>query len=327
MVKRLLFGVIFASCILIGSAALYVWREIGPVSSVTKPGLFVVPQYRLGFDAAAALEKERYIRHADAFRFLYEMYADHRDIASGGYTLDSHMNTWEIIQKLTASKPDYLWVTVREGLRREQIGEAVRSVLGWSEDGLHAWNSLYTATKTEYREGVYFPDTYLLPRNGSPKEIADRMIARFNEKTADVLPKFAEKNIKWTTGLKIASLIQREAAGTTDMPLISGIIWNRLDRGMPLQIDATIQYIEGKTDGGWWRPVNVADLKRDSPYNTYLHTGLPPTPIASPGMSAIMAALDPRETDCLFYLHDHNREIHCAATYAEHLENIQKYLD
>ncbi len=96
---------------------------------------------------------------------------------------------------------------------------------------------------------------------------------------------------------------------------------------MPLEIDATIQYARGKSPTGWWAPITPDDIQNiDSPYNTYKHTGLPPTPIASPGLDAITAVLRPEDTDCLYYLHDNNRQIHCAVTYAEHKENIKEYL-
>jgi UPF0755 protein len=100
--------------------------------------------------------------------------------------------------------------------------------------------------------------------------------------------KFAEKDVLWTTGLKVASIIQREAAGKEDMALISGVIWNRLLNDQPLEIDATIQYARGNTGSGWWAPIKASDIDNiDSPYNTYKNNGLPPTPISNPGIDAI----------------------------------------
>jgi len=111
------------------------------------------------------------------------------------------------------------------------------------------------------------------------------------------------------------------------MHLISGIIWNRLNTGMPLQIDATMQYTRGKnSEGSWWGSVDIREKQSDSPYNTYLYKGLPPTPICSPGIDYIEAALNPEPTDCLFYLHDSTGQIHCAKTYTQHKLNILKYL-
>ena len=109
------------------------------------------------------------------------------------------------------------------------------------------------------------------------------------------------------------------------MRLISGIIRNRLEIGMPLQIDATLQYIRGDEDN-WWPVPRSEDKKIESPYNTYQNVGLPPTPIATPGEDAIKAALNPLDTDCLFYLHDSRGNIHCSTTYEQHKKNVRYYL-
>jgi UPF0755 protein len=109
------------------------------------------------------------------------------------------------------------------------------------------------------------------------------------------------------------------------MKLISGIIWNRIFKGMKLQMDATLQYAKGSEETGWWPQVNPQDKNIDSPYNTYMYTELPPSPIASPGLAAIEAAYNPQKTNCLFYLHDKKGVIHCSATYEGHKKNIAKY--
>ena len=94
---------------------------------------------------------------------------------------------------------------------------------------------------------------------------------------------------------------------------------------MKLDIDATLQYARGNTGEGFWAPITPAEKKIDSLYNTYLHAGLPPTPISNPGVTAIEAVLNPAKTKCLFYLHDTKGEIHCAETYDKHLDNVDKY--
>lgn len=246
-------------------------------------------------------------------------------IPEGGYYLYKNMSVWSKINKFKKG-PDLKWITVLPGMRKEQIGEMLGEKFGWGEDEVIKWNEVYTRMKYEYREGVYFPDSYLIPVKEGGLDIANRMINNFNGKFSPYLDVAAKKNIQWTTALKIASLIQREAGGKDDMGVISGVIWNRLDKNMNLQIDATVQYAKGKTDGEWWSHVSPSDLKIDSIYNDYLNKGLPPTPICNPGLDAIGAALEPVETDCLYYLHDKNRQIHCAKTYEEHLENVKKYL-
>lgn len=297
----------------------------GPVENKDSPEVFVVSEKQAGFDVVSKLEDQSLVRNARAFRLLYNVFAKNKKVSPGGYRLNKNMNAGNVLQKII-SKPDLVWVIIPEGLRKEQIGQILTRVFEWSESEQKRWNNVYTKSKQEYLEGVYFPDTYLIPRDEKGQAIAQRLINRFNEKMAPYYDKFLEKNILWTTGIKIASLVQREAAGSQDMALISGIIWNRLDKEMKLEIDATLQYIRGNQDQGWWGKVNVQDKFVDSPFNTYKYKGLPPQSICNPGLEAIKAALNPAQTDCLFYLHDYNGQIHCVKTYEEHKENIRKYL-
>jgi UPF0755 protein len=276
--------------------------------------------------AAVKLEKAGFIRSFMAFNIAYKLKGSPK-IEEGGYYLSKNMSNFKIVDELK-NGPDLKSITFSEGLRKEQIGEMLKDKFGWNDEKLNEWNNLYTENNSQYREGVYFPDTYLIPVDETPTQVAQRMINNFNEKFAPYFDKFTEKNIKWTTALKIASIIQREAAGPTDMPLIAGVIWNRLDNNQMLQLDATIQYSLGERDGKWWSVVKATDIKNDnSDFNTYKNSGLPPYPISNPGISAINAVLNPAETDCIFYLHDRTRQIHCAKTYEEHLKNIEKYLN
>ena len=305
---------------------IYGWILFNPTGNSKQIEIFVIPQNKEGFNVTQALWEQKFIKNTRAFQFLLNTFAKNREIESGGYRLSQNMNAWQVLKKITG-KQDLFWVTISFCPRKEQVGEKLANILGWSQEKLNKWNIVYKSSKPEYFEGVYYPDTYLIPADESEIEVAERFINRFNEKFALLADEFSAKNIKWTTGLKIASLIAREAAGAQDMKLISGIIWNRLDKGMPLQIDATMQYTLGKNvDGSWWGNINLDEKQSDSLYNSYLYKGLPPTPICSPNIDAIEATLNPEETDCLYYLHDENKQIHCAKTYKEHKANIVKYL-
>ena len=236
------------------------------------------------------------------------------------------MNARELVIVLT-SEPQLKWITIPEGLRKEEIGERLAKELHWSNEELVKWNTTYTAMQYDYREGVYFPDTYLIPTDENGLDTAKRMINRFNERFTGYPEKFTAENIKWTTALTLASIIQREAAGPHDMPLIAGILWNRLDQNKQLEIDATVQYARGKTENDWWSPIKGSDTRSiESPFNTYLNKGLPPHPISNPGMDAIEAVLNPEATDCIYYLHDSEGIIHCSESFAEHELNIDQYL-
>ncbi|MCX6732537.1 MAG: endolytic transglycosylase MltG [Candidatus Roizmanbacteria bacterium] len=302
------------------------WLIFGPVGS-SKESLFIVPQNQEGFNIVQKLEEGKFIKNRMVFELFKNTFLLHITIEPGGYQLNENMWAWNVLSKLNG-KPDLVWVRFGGCLRKEQIGEILAGSLGWSSDELNKWNTQYTNTKPEYFEGVYYPDTYLIPVHESGDKIAQRLINRFNEKFNPLANKYIQANIRWVTGLKIASLIAREAAGKQDMHLISGIIWNRLDIGMPLQIDSTMQYTLGKnSEGKWWGGIDINEKQNDSPYNSYLYKGLPPTPICSPNIDYIEAALNPEETDCLFYLHDSKEQIHCAKTYEQHLKNIETYLN
>lgn len=286
--------------------------------------VFIVNRNQTETQTLDKLKSQGLIRNEIAFKMV--LFSKHKQIAPGGYNASKNMNAWQIATKLTSS-PDMKWVVIPEGFRKEQIGELLAKTFNWSDDDLGKWNTVYTKMKIDYTEGTYFPDTYLIPVNENGLDMANRMTRNFDEQFAPYLSQFAQQNIKWTTGLKLASIIQREAAGKDDMPLIAGILWNRLNQDMNLEIDATVQYARGKTDTGWWAPVTADDIKNiDSPYNTYENKGLPPFPICNPGLDAIDAVLNPAQTDCLYYLHDSNRQIHCAQTLEEHQANIEQYL-
>src|SRR3989344_768178 len=246
-------------------------------------------------------------------------------IEAGGYMISQSMSAWELARVLS-ERPFLRWVSIPEGLRKEEIADILNKTLSWEEGEKEKWITEYTTTSLDYIEGVYFPDTYLTPADEAPTKVAERLRAKFNEQFAPYAGETFRQNIRWQTLIRVASLVQREAAGESDMPLVAGIIWNRLLGKMKLQIDATLQYVRGNEKDGWWPKVRPEDKFIESPYNTYLHEGLPPYPIANPGLSAIKAALFPEETNCMYYLHDASGAIHCAKTYAEHEKNIEEFL-
>jgi len=282
------------------------------------------------------LYKQGFIKSEWGFIFALSAKKSSGKIMPGGYKISKNMAAWQLAEVFSEG-PYLKWVVVPEGLRKEQIAETLAKELGWTDAQKSDWITDITAQNSNYFEGVYFPSTYLIPKNEAPADTAKRLVWKFNEEFESYAVKFVKANIKWTTGLKVASIVQREGLGRADMPLIAGIIWNRLGKNMNLDIDATVQYSRDNqihfTNGGgyassgsWWSPIKPADEKIDSLYNTYLNAGLPPHPIANPGLEAIDAALNSTDTDCLYYLHDRSGQIHCAATYPEHQANIEKYL-
>ncbi len=172
-------------------------------------------------------------------------------------------------------------------------------------------------------EGYLFPDTYRVFQNASSKEIIDLLHATFLEKVAPFQSYITAKKIPLKNLVIMASLIEKESTNTADdRAIISGILWKRLAAGIPLQVDATLSYLTGKES----KDLTTDDLKIASPYNTYRYPGLPAGPIGNPGLDAIKAALFPKQTPYLFYLHDADGNPHYAKTFEEHIANKNKYL-
>ncbi len=263
------------------------------------------------------LKEQGYIRSEWAFNYVLKNKGWQGKIEPGGYKVSKGMNAWQLADVLV-NQPYQKWVVIPEGLRATEIAEKLQKELSWS-------NLAKGEFLVEAHEGYLFPDTYLLNLDYTGTDVAKRMKSQFDEKAVDLLKEAEEKNIRNDTLIVLASLVQREAANEGEMPLIAGVIWNRWLKDMKFEIDATIQYALGEP-GNWWPIIKPEDYKFDSPYNTYLHKGRPPSPICNPGLAAINAVINSEDSEYLYYLHDSEGQIHLAKTYEEHLENIEQYL-
>ncbi len=317
--------IILCSFAVIVGALIFLWS--GSFSGKGETVRFAVPLGTTNKNTvsygAQLLRDKGVIKSVLALRIVSTFYGLSGELQPGAYIFIKGWNDFEVAKALKS--PAEVWVVIPEGLRKEEIAGIVSKKLNWSEYEKRQFIS-YDSSKPDNFEGTYFPDTYLIPVKDSPDDVAKRLNIRFNEELSKYKSELTKQNIKWTTALKIASIVQREAADKSDMPLIAGIVWNRLLQNMKLDIDATLQYVRGDKGNGWWAPLKAEDKNIDSPYNTYLHTGLPPHPIDNPGADALKAVLYPQKTNCLYYLHDNNRITHCSPTYEGHLSNIQKYL-
>jgi len=233
-------------------------------------------------------------------------------------------------------------VNIPAGLRREEVALKFAKVLGWGQENIDAFLKTAPSDERGALDGYYLPGPYWVKTTSTGADVANQMLRNFNSKVSEqILSKkttFVQK-MNLDTAVRIASIIQREAAGDVDMRIISGVIWNRMFKGMSLEMDATLQYAKAseqdQKDGlvasasstiVWWPKVAGKDKYINSPFNTYQNKGLPPIAIANPSLKAIAAAFNPAKTDCLFYIHDNNRGFHCEKTYEAHKENVQKYL-
>lgn len=315
MIKKLL---LIPLLIILFGASLVIWFYF----MVRAPGInhdfknFVINKGTSAGQIGIDLEKAGFIKNALAFKIYVKISGQSGSIFAGEYRLTSSMSLFQVVSQLTRG-PLELWVTIPEGLRREEV--AARFTTGLDRDAVFT-NEFLQASRGE--EGMLFPDTYLFPKDASASSIVNKMVRTFDSKTSGL-----SGNSDFTLNQRIvlASILERETKTDAERPIVAGILINRIKAGMPLQADATVQYAVG-APANWWPILGLNDLKVNSPFNTYKFTGLPPSPIASPGLSSLTAAFNSTPNNYFYYIHDASGQIHYARTLAEHNANIAKYL-
>jgi cell division protein YceG involved in septum cleavage len=217
-------------------------------------------------------------------------------------------------------------IVIESGKRKEEVVQLASKILDWDTTEQAAFLEHIAAEVPVLPDGKLYPGTYVVEKDADAETLARVIADRFNAEVRSRYSSDIEDVVPLRDALIIASLIEREAYDFEDMRYISGIIWNRLFIDMRLQLDATMQYakttnmnMKSPSVTNWWPVPTPRDKAINSPYNTYKHAGLPPGPIANPSIDAIIAALNPRETDCLFYFHTDDGTFTCTETYAEHV--------
>jgi UPF0755 protein len=259
---------------------------------------------------------------------------DDEVLRAGPYLLTTGMTLQQAVEVLTTPPPEVpvVELVIPEGYRLTQIADAVQGDLGIPaerflkevESGRYSLPP-YLPRHADSPEGFLFPKSYEFVKEGlTARTVARELFDQFEEEAA-AMP-FERADALGVTPYEVvivASMIEEEARVAKDRPLIAGVIYNRLERGMALGIDATLLYDDPTPDG----ELSSSDLEFDSPYNTRIHAGLPPTPIASPGAASLRAALDPAETDFLYYvLCAENGAHRFARTHEEHVRNVDACL-
>ena len=309
--------------LLIFSLGFYLYYREGtlPVQRGSKDSLIFV--VRPGEDLnsiANNLAQQKLIRNKIIFYLVVKRFGIDKKIQAGDFRLSPAMNTEEIAKALTHGTLD-VWLTIIEGMRKEEVAQVVAQNLNIPEIEFLKYA----------REGYLFPDTYLVPKTATAVGVIKIFEDNFNRRVDnELIERVKEKNLRVDQVVTLASLIEREAKFAEDRVKVAGVLLNRLDNGIKLDIDATVQYVLGyqAEDKSWWKQeLSLEDLEVDSPYNTYKNAGLPPGPIANPGLASIQAVLDvDANTPYLFYISDKSGHLHFAETLEEHNANIRKYL-
>ena len=296
--------------LLVLPVATYGWYrwQLTPVNQKNaEETIFVVPQGQNATAIGKRLQQEGFIKSSLVFKLVLNRLGYESRLQAGSFRLSQSMDLNTIVESLTHGSLDF-WITFREGLRVEEYAE----ILAEKSD-IDAIEFILAAKPFE---GQLFPDTYLIPQTASPQDVVDILVFTFERKS----PTQDQDTII------IASLIEREARHVQDRLLVSSVLHNRLNLGMALQIDATVQYVIGEKDDWWPNNLTREQLAIKSPYNTYLNAGLPPQPIANPGSDSLEAALNPAETDYLYYLSDSAGFNHYATDLEGHNQNIVEFL-
>lgn len=303
----------------------YELEPAAPNSGATTK-LFVVTPSEPLVTIAQNLKKENLVKNAFAFRLLVAQMGISKNVQAGDFRLSAAMNAREIARELTHGAID-IWITLPEGMRIEEQAQRLEEKLKFGS------NEKYQFDKDEYiklaQEGYMFPDTYLIARDAAASDVSQRLRQTFDEKVGQLLAKKGKNNLTEEEVVILASLVERESKSSQERPIIAGILFNRLNSGMALQVDATVQYAKGydANENTWWPQVTSSDYQTvKSRFNTYLYPGLPPGPIASPGLESLQAAAEPVQTDYFYYLHDSDGKVHYARTIEEHNRNIKEFL-
>lgn len=299
--------------------SLFFWYKISLRSVGQGPQKGVaIPEGATVLQISQILKREGLIRSSLAFKIHVIQSGLSRKLQAGYFSLSPSSSSYEIAQSLTKGAQD-VWVTIPEGWRVEEIAELLESKLDISQKEFIARS----------KEGYMFPDTYLIPKKSTAQEVAKNLRDNFERRFSSLASQFSKTTLTQDEIVVLASLIERETKFTEDRPRVAAVLKKRLVLGMPLEVDATVQYALGysEEEKTWWRKnLKVQDLSVNSPYNTRKFAGLPPGPIANPGLSSLEAVLSPLDTDYLYYISDKEGKIHFAKTLEEHIQNIGRYL-
>jgi UPF0755 protein len=246
-------------------------------------------------DISALLKNKHIIRSRTAFEYSIIILGGEKHIVAADYLFENKMPVWQVVLHIIVNGHHTapISITIPEGFDLNQISET-------AQPKLVNFNKVRFLTETKDLEGYLFPDTYFFLNNANDEDVIKSMNNNFEKKITPILPQIISQGKTEKEIIIMASIIEHEAKGDVDRGIISGILWKRIQIGMPLQVDSVPE--------------------------TYKTKGLPDSPIGNPGLKAIEAAINPQSSSYLYYLHDKDGNIHYAKTFAEHEINIEKYL-
>jgi len=315
----------------------YTYQINTPMSSTSQKVAFHIDQGESSDQIANDLAARGLIRTPEVF-LVYLRYQDKgAQLEAGDFTLDKRMNVPEIIAALGNAKVLQVSVTLTPGSTLKAMAQsAANAGLGTADSyvaaaGSLSWQYDFLQGRPQGApgnlEGFLFPDTYQLDKGSTTSDLVKRQLDQFGQQVSPALRAQMAQPVPGRpaetvyTVITLASIVEREVTKDPDRAIVCGIFYNRLGIHMALQDDITVLYGLNKLQG----PLTDQDKQKDTPYNTYLHPGLPAGPISNPGLASINACVSPQKSDYYFFFADANRVTRYAKTYAEHLRQQQQY--
>jgi UPF0755 protein len=327
-VLRAVRALLLVALLAIAAAGVLAYRAAFDRSLPVQSTTVIVPAGSTAKDVGNLLQSQGIIDSALAFDVLVRATGSAADVKAGEFAFPAHQTLGDVLHEVTSvGREVATWVTIPEGFTAREIAQTLADRGIGSQDEFAA---TFLSTPLDVRgweapnlEGYLFPDTYLVPRDATPSQVAAIMTGAFFGHLPPDATRLAKK-LGYTIPqiVTIASLVEREAKADSERPVMAGVYYNRLRLHMPLQVDATIEY----TFAHHKDTITYQDLRSDSPYNTYKHDGLPPTPIANPGLPSLAAAFHPQKSQYLYYVYMGNGHSAFARTLAQHEANVAKYL-
>lgn len=329
----IIIGLLFLITVILGGY-LFMGRQYSPVDPNDKQPIdVIIPASSSARDIAVLLDDKDLIRNQAAFLSYCRKNQLDSQLKAGHYRFSRSQSVADIAGYIARGSVVTLTITIPEGYTVKQIGDL------FIKQGLFERSEWDSALQAEYSfsflddsssevnnklEGFLYPETYVVPEDITAQEMIQHMLSTFdsvwNKKYAALAD---QQGLTVQEVVTMASLVEREAQVGSERSVISGVIHNRLDIGMPLQIDAAIQYCLPDHK----EVLTYADLEVDSPYNTYKNTGLPPGPIANPGQASMEAALKPDQHDYLYYVAKGDGSHQFSRTHEEHIAAKQRYIN
>lgn len=262
--------------------------------------------------------KEKHlVNSAILLRVLVTLLGGERNVESGNYMFDQPLGIYEVASRIARGNHGVATtkVTIPEGLNTFEIAKILKA-------NLPGFDQTSFLKSTSIEEGYLFPDTYFFAPSAAVEEVILKMEDNFSTRTGPLKIESAKNDHSFEDIIIMASILEKEVRTPESRAIVSGILWKRLQIGMPLQVDATLGYVTGRGSA----QLTADDLSLTNPYNSYRNKGLPPGPISNPGLEAVEAAMNPKASPYLYYLSDNNGVIHYGVTFEEHKANKARYL-